>query len=341
MKKNKKIWIIILFLIILLFIILINYNKTIDVISKNNITLQEIETMEFVLGGEAVGIKLLATGVLVVGIDRNDTDLKIGDIILKVNNNKIETNQQLLEYSKNSKGNKLILEVNRKDEIIKINLKPNLDDVTNEYKLGLWVKDSSAGVGTVTFYEKKSNGFAALGHAITETKENYILPIETGAITKTSIFGIDKGYPRKAGQLKGSITTTIIGEIISNTDKGIYGKTYEKIEKESIPVLTKEKISKGAAYIYTTLDDNKTNKFKINIEEILLNSRGNKNMIIRIVDEKLINKTGGIVQGMSGSPIVQNDKLIGAVTHVFLNDPTKGYGVFIENMIYDFKNAIK
>ena len=340
MKKNKKILISVIIIIIVIVYLLINNYKTIDVISKNSISKEEIKNMEFVLGGEAVGIKLLATGVLVVGIDRNNTNLEIGDIILKVNNNKIDTNQQLLQYSQSSNGNNLILEVNRKGKIFKINLKPNIDKITNEYKLGLWVKDSSAGVGTITFYEKNTNGFAALGHAITETKENYILPIETGAITKTSIFGIDKGYPKKAGQIKGSISSDILGEIITNTDKGIYGKIYDKIKKKSIQIETKEEITKGEAYIYTTLDGNKISKFKINIEEVLISSTGNKNMIIKIIDEKLISKTGGIVQGMSGSPIVQDGKLIGAVTHVFLNDPTKGYGVFIENMICDFKSGI-
>jgi stage IV sporulation protein B len=199
---------------------------------------------------------------------------------------------------------------------------------------GLWVKDSSAGVGTVTFY--KDNKFAALGHGVTETKENYILPITSGAITTTNIYSIKKGEARNPGELKGTITYDFIGDIKGNTLRGVYGKMLKKIDYESIKI--SNKVSTGKAYIYCTLDDNNLKKYEINIEKVLNNSTNNKNMIINITDKQLIEKTGGIIQGMSGSPIVQNGKLIGAVTHVFLNDPTRGYGVFIQNMIDDMNS---
>jgi stage IV sporulation protein B len=192
--------------------------------------------------------------------------------------------------------------------------------------------------GTITFYDRKSLGFAALGHAVTETKENYILPITSGGITSTDIYSIKKSNSRVPGELKGTITSEIIGEITHNTQKGIYGKMYDSElfkNKKSIGILTKSSIKEGPATIYCLLDDDIPHSYEIKIEKVLLNSTGNKNMIIKITDEKLISKTGGIVQGMSGSPIVQNGKLVGAVTHVFLNDPLRGYGVFIENMIED------
>ena len=201
MIKKKNIIICILISLVLI-TIFFSYNKDIAVMSNNKISKDILNNMEIILGGEAIGIKLLATGVLVVGFDRYDTDLNIGDIILEVNNNKIETNEELIKYAKQSKGENLKFKINRQGDIKNINILPIFNKVNNDYKLGLWVKDSSAGVGTITFYNKKNLGFAALGHAITETKENYILPIDSGGITKTSIYGLDKGYPRKPRTIK-------------------------------------------------------------------------------------------------------------------------------------------
>ena len=339
----KKKVIISLFCIIVLVLayITINFKELNSIYAMEKKVINQTENMEFVLGGEAAGIKLLATGVLVMGVDREDCPLQVGDIILEVNSNKIETNSELLEYAKKSKGSELLLKVIRQENEIEIKLSPILDEISNEYKLGLWVKDSSAGVGTITFYEKNTGKFASLGHGVTETNENYILPITTGAITKTKIYSIKKGEVKLPGELKGSITSDIIGDIGLNTEKGIYGYVYDIKSistKETIEVLPKTKIKEKEAYIYCTLDNNEKKAYKIEIQKVILNSTGNKNMIIKIVDEELIEKTGGIVQGMSGSPIVQDGKLVGAVTHVFLNDPTKGYGVFIENMIEDMCN---
>ena len=337
--NNKKIIISISCVIILILsYIAINYRELNAIYAIENKIYKETENMSIVVGGEAAGIKLLATGVLVMGIDRNDTDIQVGDIILEVDGNKIETNLELVDYAKKSNGKELKLEINRKDEIKEIKIIPELDEISKEYKLGLWVKDSSAGVGTITFYEKNTGKFASLGHGVTETGENYILPITTGAITKTKIYSIKKGEVKLPGELKGSITSDIIGDIGLNTEKGVYGYIYDKSileEKEQIQVLPKTKIKEGRAYIYCTLDDNEKNIYEIEIQKVILNSTGNKNMIIKITDEKLLEKTGGIVQGMSGSPIIQDGKLVGAVTHVFLNDPTRGYGVFIQNMLDD------
>lgn len=283
----------------------------------------------------------MATGVLVMGIDREDTSLQVGDIILKVNDEKVESNLELLNYAKVSNGKELTLQVSRQNEIFSTSIFPIKDEISGEYKLGLWVKDSSAGVGTITFYDKNSNKFVALGHGVTETKENYILPIDSGGITLTNIYSIKKGVAKVPGELKGTITNEVIGDIKVNTEEGIYGELIDISlikNKKEIEVLPKSKIKEGEASIYCTLDDNQVKEYKIEIQKVLLSSEGNKNMIIKITDENLINKTGGIVQGMSGSPIVQDGKLVGAVTHVFLNDPTRGYGVFAQNMINDMSN---
>ncbi len=341
LSDSSKMKILIISCIIILLSTIFVYINYTDIVSVNNINKdlkQKIDDMDIIIGGETVGIKLLATGVLIMGIDRDDVDFKIADVILKVNGNKVESNAELQNFTTSSKGQKMILEVMRKDKIYEFEVTPIFDELSNEYRLGLWVKDSSAGVGTITFYDRKSLSFVALGHAVTETKENYILPITSGGITSTDIYSIKKGMNRVPGELKGTITNDIIGEISHNTQRGIYGRMYNAElfkNKKNIGILTKSNIQEGKAIIYSLLDDNKVNSYEIEIEKVILNSTGNKNMIIKITDENLISKTGGIVQGMSGSPIVQNGKLVGAVTHVFLNDPLRGYGVFIENMIED------
>lgn len=341
-SKNKILVLIICILLLIFTYLSLNYRELVAVYNLNQNISKELENMEIVLGGEATGIKLLATGVLVMGLDRGDTDLKIGDVILKANDSKVESNDELVEITKNSDGNVIKLLVDRQGINLNIDIIPQKDETSNEYKLGIWVKDSSAGVGTITFYDKKSRKFAALGHGVTETKENYILPITSGGITKTKIYSIKKGESKDPGELRGIVSNELIGQIIGNTDKGIYGELTDMLiieKKNNIEILPKTKIKEGNASIFCTLDDNIVQEYSIKIEKVLLTSTGNKNMIIKITDEKLLEKTGGIIQGMSGSPIVQDGKLIGAVTHVFLNDPTRGYGVFIENMIEDMLSA--
>ena len=338
-KNNTKNVILSMFIIVMLIFtyVALNFNSILAVYTSNK-NIGNIDNMQILLGGDAVGIKLLATGVLVMGIDREDIDLEIGDVILSVNDEKIESNAELLKFAKESGGKELTIKVNRKDKNFDTNIAPIKDEISGEYKLGLWVKDSSAGVGTITFYEKNSNRFVALGHGVTETKENYILPIESGGITPTNIYSIKKGIPKVPGELKGTINNNVIGDIKLNTEKGIYGEILDNSilkEKRQIQILPKNKIKEAEASIYCTLDDNNIKEYKIQIQKVLLSSEGNKNMIIKIIDEELLNKTGGIIQGMSGSPIIQEGKLIGAVTHVFLNDPTRGYGVFVENMLED------
>ncbi len=341
-RTNKKVQKIILacFLIIALIFayFILNYKDLVEVYNLSKSVENKLENMKISVGGEAVGIKLLATGVLVMGLDRDDTLLQVGDIILKADDKKVESNAELIDISKQSDKEEILLEINRQGVIIHTKITKIYDEIAEEYKLGLWVKDSSAGVGTITFYDLNSNKFAALGHGVTETKENYILPITAGGITNTTIYSIKKGAVKSPGELKGSITSSIIGQIMGNTDKGIYGEITElnflKARKE-IQILPKTKIKESKAKILCTLDDNIKKEYDIEIEKVLLTSSGNKNMIVKITDEELLNKTGGIIQGMSGSPIIQDGKLVGAITHVFLNDPTRGYGVFVENMIED------
>ena len=183
---------------------------------------------EYILGGEAVGIKLLSSGVLVMGVDRLDTDIEVGDIILEVNNSKIETDSELEIYAQ--KGEELLLTIKHGDNITQKRIIPQYSNNSRTYKLGLWVKDSSAGVGTITFYDKNTLNYAALGHAIYEGKEGNALDISTGCITKTEIFNIKKGLSKYPGELKGTITNEVLGQIYKNTKNGIFGR----IENDSL-----------------------------------------------------------------------------------------------------------
>jgi len=338
-NKRTKILFAILFILIAFYIGL-GYLESSEVIANKVEFENETKDLEFVLGGEACGIKLLATGVLVVEVDNKYIDLQVSDVILKIDETTIESNAELIEYinKEEVKEREVTLTIERDTKIKTIKAKPIYNEESGVYELGLWVKDSSAGVGMITFYELNNKYFAALGHGITETSKNVVLPIQSGAIVKSKITSINKGYPKEPGDIRGTIYKEVYGQIRKNTINGIYGvieNTDILNQKQTIKAAYKNEIKQGAAQIYCTLGDNQTKAYDIEITNVLTASGSNKNMIIQVTDKTLLEKTGGIVQGMSGSPIVQDGKLVGAVTHVFLNDPTKGYAVFIENMIED------
>ena len=318
--------------------------KTVATVAEFNSAIQDLD---FSLGGEVAGIKILANGVLVIGVDDIYSGIREGDIILSLDDVNVESNADIVEYiniKKVIERGEVSAKIMRGDKTFTKDISLKYSDTTRKYELGLWVKDSSAGIGTITFYEKNNGYYAALGHGITETRENVVVPISTGAIVRASIESIKKGVPKEAGDIKGIIYREVIGNIYKNTFNGIYGKL-ENVDdlksKKSIKVARKSEIKTGKAYINCTLDNNEVSMFEIKINSVLLDSTGNKNMIIQITDKNLIEKTGGIVQGMSGSPIIQDGKLVGAVTHVFLNDPTKGYAVFAENMIEDLLKVMR
>lgn len=304
-----------------------------------------LSNMEIVVGGEVTGIKILSTGVLVIEVpDKLKDKIKVGDVILEVDGFSIESNKQLIERLQITKGKEVTLKIDRKGKIENVRVTPTLSKVENGlYEVGLWVKDSSAGVGTISFYDRKSGSFAALGHGITETSENIIIPILSGGLVKCDITGIKRGYPKEPGEISGTIYKDITGQIEKNTSNGIYGRLENtKVpDKKTITVAHKNSIKEGKAEIYLALDGKNIETFEVTIKKVLYGSTGNKNMIVEITDKKLLEKTGGIVQGMSGSPIVKDGKFIGAITHVFLNEPREGYAVFAENMIIDMGNMLQ
>lgn len=299
--------------------------------------------------GTPFGIKVFTNGAVVVKIDNitvnnkeycpaKDAGIEIGDTITKANNKTISSNNDLIGCVKNCNGKELCLTIKRDNEIISKTLRP-INTGNNNYKIGIWVRDSSAGIGTVTFYDSNTKCFAALGHGICDIDTNEILPLSQGDVVDAKIDGITKASNGSAGTLNGHHNgNAAIGKVTANKDTGVYGTMYNfKSQYNNLPVAFKQEVKTGAAQIIATLDDNQSNYYDIAIESINYDENSKtKNIVIKITDESLLSKTNGIVQGMSGSPIIQDNKLVGAVTHVFVNDPKRGYGIFAENMMLDF-----
>ena len=298
--------------------------------------------------GLPVGIYLKSDGILVIGTSKirdingniqfpAEEIVQSGDYILKVNEASISTKEELIEKINSSKQEPLILTLRRNDEIIQVKMTP-VQISAEEYKLGIWVRDDTQGIGTVTYVDM-NGGFGALGHGISDGDTGKLVESINGSLYMTEIKSIIKGTSGVPGSLSGIICygdNSLYGTIFRNTSKGIYGVVNEEFTKQitldPIPLGYKQEIKCGKAQILSTVDGT-LSYYDIEILEVNTSSQNqNKGIVIQITDEKLLEKTGGIVQGMSGSPIIQNGKLIGAVTHVFVQDATKGYGIFIEEM---------
>lgn len=302
-----------------------------------------------ILLGKAIGMKLYTKGVLVVGMSQIDTDnnekikpyensgIELGDTILEVNNTEINNTDELIKEVNNSEGQPIKIKYLKDEQTLETSITPVKSK--NEYKIGLWVRDAAAGVGTLTFYEPSTNLFMSLGHGISDIDTEEIVNISTGELVTANILSINKGKKGIPGEIRGTIDYgSTIGTIYKNTNFGVYGlvtnKSQLNILENEIEVATRDEIQEGKAQIMCQLDNTGTQKYDIEIEKIYKNnSEDNKSMLIKITDEQLIEKTGGIIQGMSGAPIIQNGKFVGAVTNVLVNDPTKGYGVFADIMI--------
>lgn len=307
--------------------------------------------------GYTVGLKLYTDGVLVVGMSEIETtnnikvkpyegsEIKEGDRIIEIDNKAITCTSDLVDFVNESNGDKVTIKYVREEQILTSQIIPAKTS-SNEYKLGLWVRDAQAGVGTISFYEPSSGKFAALGHGIIDIDTGKLITIANGEITKANILSVEKGEKGKPGEIRGSLANQeTIGDVLKNTRFGIYGKldniTTLGIGKEDeLPVATREEIKTGKAKIICSLENNKKEEYEIEIQKLFLNNNtDNKSMIIKITDERLLEKTGGIIQGMSGSPIIQNGKFVGAVTHVLVSNPTMGYGVFADIMIKQMKEV--
>lgn len=309
--------------------------------------------VEIIPGGHSIGVMLQTKGVLVVGFasildnqgkesyPAKDSGVEIGDIILEINGTKAINDIQVAQIiDKECKTAKMIsFRVQHKGQIKEKLIQPLYCSETQRYRIGLYIRDEAAGVGTLTFMDPKTKIFGALGHVITDIDTNDQIELSDGKIVESNIYSIEKGEKGNPGEKIGTFMpqSSFSGKIEKNTNSGVFGiyggKIINPFFKSAIPIAWKSEIKIGPAKIYTVIKDNTIQEFDIEIEKIMHYRNDNKNMIIRITDPILLESTGGIVQGMSGSPIIQNGKIIGAITHVFVNDSSRGYGIFIEKML--------
>ncbi len=311
---------------------------------RKTATIHVMEPKNVILGGKTVGIKLYMQGVVVVALSEipgterrapaKEAGIEIGDRVLSVDGTPLSGSDELEEAVEKSEGKSLTLTVSRGEKVWDTEVTPVYYKDGESYKLGLWVRESAAGVGTLTFSDPQSGTFGALGHAIEDFDTGTAIEPAAGSITDCSIAYITKSETGAPGEICGVFGTENIGSIEKNTSLGLYGKVAAPLSGAQIPIAVSTQVRTGDATVYTDAATGTVTGYAAEIEEVFPQKDGeNKCMVIRITDERLLRATGGIVQGMSGSPLVQDGRLIGAVTHVFVNDPTRGYGVYIENML--------
>lgn len=295
-------------------------------------------------GGENVGIEIKSKGIMVVGLYEingkyiaSEAGLKEGDTIISVNNKKLETIDDLTKIISESK-NKLEIDFLRNNKIDHATLEI-VKDENGVYKTGLYVKDQIKGIGTLSFIDPNTKKFGALGHEIIEKSTGKILEVKEGKLYKSKVTNIEPSRDGNPGEKNATFEETTIGKIIENTNKGIFGIYENEIPSKNLyKVASPKEINIGEAKILTVLNEDEIKEYKINILKISESKEKTKNLLFEITDKELLEKTGGIIQGMSGSPIIQNDNIIGAVTHVVVDNPTKGYGIFITNMLEEAEN---
>jgi stage IV sporulation protein B len=320
-------------------------SKTLSLKLFGSVPIKEVkeETVErplLAVGGQAFGIKLVTDGVMIIDLKKingscpaREAGLEIGDVIESVNGERVSTNSRISEIIKESGGGECKITFRRGNREMECTLVPVLSD--GSYRAGMWVRDSSAGIGTMTFIDPDTLTFAGLGHAICDTDTHEQLPLSKGSISGVNISGCEKSSKGSPGQLIGEFCGTSTGELLLNCDGGVYGKLNEMPEEYvTYPLGFSQEVYEGTAYILSQTDSGEPEQYEISIEKI--NSADSEHdMVIKVTDERLIEKTGGIVQGMSGSPIIQDGRIVGAVTHVFVDDPLGGYAIFAETM-YDY-----
>lgn len=366
MKNKKQISftvIIIILLAIFIYILTSSLPKKITIFEGEKINLglsrsinvSVIPRAKVIPVGNLAGIKLYTNGVLVVGMSEiqdifgkkykpyENSGIQEGDRLITINNNAISNTEELIKKVNQSNGNELKLKYIHDQDTKECLIKP-VKTSNEEYKLGLWVRDSAAGIGTVTFYEPKTQNFGALGHGIADIDTEELINISSGEFVTTKILNIVKGEDGIPGRIQGTVENQQkIGTITKNTKFGIYG-TVNNISSLNIDsskemdLALRDEIKLGKATIMSTLENNKVEEYEIEIEKIYKNNNSNnKSMLIKVTDQRLLEKTGGIIQGMSGSPIIQNGKFIGAITNVLVNNPQEGYAVFGDIMIKEMK----
>ena len=297
-------------------------------------------------GGVPFGVKFSTEGVVVIGFYELEglsssqnpayvAGLRPKDVIIKINGKQLTDCAELVKMVEECEGRALELTYLRGKNENTAKLVPAYSGAERRYKSGIWVKDHGAGIGTVTYIVPGSGEFGGLGHGICDGETGELIKLNSGVVMNVKINAVKKGVAGDPGEIKGSFLSDKTGTLRSNTECGVFGRL-DHIPKnlgQAIPIALRNEVKCGEAKIISTLSDGKREEYKIEISSVNRDAKGSKSFIIKITDDRLINVSGGIVQGMSGSPIIQNGKLVGAVTHVMINDPTTGYGIFIENML--------
>ena len=307
----------------------------------------ELKNMKLYPGGIPFGIKFMTEGILIVGFcdvengakkcnPSSAAGLKTGDRILSVNGKTLLSSAELTDTVNKCGGKPLSIVYLRGGSQYTTSLTPVYSQSEKCYKTGIYVKDNGAGIGTVTYIDPQTLSFGGLGHGICEGEGGRLVPIQRGSVVNVTINGVVKGQCGVPGEVKGFFRAGKTGSLLKNTDCGVYGvyaSLPQKLPCEALSLGLRDELREGKAYIYCTLDGGEPHKYEIEISGINRSEAAGKCFTVKVTDPVLLEKTGGIVQGMSGSPIIQNGKLVGAVTHVLINDPTSGYGIFIENML--------
>ena len=293
-----------------------------------------------IAAGTTFGVRLASEGVLVVGLSEEEAErvasragVRVGDVILEMNGTPLKGAEELTALLKSNGDKRLTLKLRRKNDVMHVTLSPYIGE-NGVPRLGILVRDSAAGIGTVTFIDPRTGAFGGLGHGICDTESGSLIPTRRGTVLRVMLEGIERGRSGKPGELKGTLCPDKLGVVTANTECGVFGYLIDRGNaSDAIPVASPSELRRGEATLRTSLTDGTPTDYRIEITEIRHDAKGAKCFSIRVTDPKLLAATGGIVQGMSGSPIIQNGKLVGAVTHVMINDPTVGYGIFIENML--------
>lgn len=326
------------------------------IVPIKTVSVQAMPYEELIPCGEVVGIKIDTTGVLVLGVGEFESEKRLvspckgmieaGDLILACNGQSVGSKEEFRSYVEACEAAPIELTVSHKGQEKKITVHPYCASSDHEYKIGLWIKDSTQGIGTITFINPRNGYFGALGHGISDSQTHLLTPIKSGEIMEVAITRITKGEKGQPGELSGIIDydyDSKLGKIDENHALGIYGtvdQDFITLQKhEAVPIAFQDEVHEGKATILVDLTGEGVKEYEVEIQKVSkYSSEPSKGMVIKIVDKGLLGLTNGIVQGMSGSPILQDGRLIGAVTHVFVHDPTRGYGIFIENML---NNEIK
>ncbi len=312
-----------------------------------NVEIQESEEIMLVPCGQPFGIRMLMDGIMVVGFGAvegtdgrcpgQEAGLEIGDVIQEVNHTPLTSTDDFKEIAMGEE--EVTLTVLRGETVLELTLTPAYSPIRDCWQTGLWVRDSAAGIGTLTYYEPSTGCFGGLGHPICDTDTGELIPLGSGEADPVTISGAVRGLPGKPGQLQGYFSAEdSLGELTCNSRCGVFGTLDEAPSAaDAIPMAFKQEVELGEATILCTVSGDEAEEFTVEITSIDCTA-ATQNLTIRVTDEDLIDKTGGIVQGMSGSPIMQNGKLVGAVTHVFVSDPSQGYGIFAETM-YEYSQS--